>query len=291
MATVNYVKFMRGTQALYNTLTTKDSNTLYFVYENEGADHGKLYLGNKLISGGSSGGGGDIALSDIIDVAINAGLSDNNILVYDESTKKWVNTSLTDAIKQAAPMIGATATEDGSSGLVPTPEAGDQGKFLRGDGTWSSVEATLSEADRESIAGLKAQVATIIGDDKNKSARTIANEELTKQLIPNNAKESLNTLTEIANWIQTHPDDASAMNNNITILQTDVQSLKDVINGTVTAHDSGLSKRVVKLETSVGTLTPIEGKYVNVGEAVNYFNQSITSINDRLRWHELSEER
>ncbi|MBP3801477.1 MAG: hypothetical protein J6I85_05615 [Clostridia bacterium] len=48
---------------------------------------------------------------------------------------------------------------------------------------------------------------TLIGEDTDqngsvtKSIRDIANEELTKQLIPVDAKESLNTLKEIADWI------------------------------------------------------------------------------------------
>lgn len=63
-------------------------------------------------------------------------------------------------------------------------------------------------------------VNTLIGSDSNKSARTIANEELAAQLITANADESLNTLQEIAAWIQSHPGDASAMNSAITALQT-----------------------------------------------------------------------
>jgi len=48
----------------------------------------------------------------------------------------------TDAIKaMISVMEGATATEDGTSGLVPQPLAGDQDKFLKGDGTWGTVEA------------------------------------------------------------------------------------------------------------------------------------------------------
>ena len=37
------------------------------------------------------------------------------------------------------PFVGATATKDGSKGLVPKPEAGDQDKYLFGDGTWKSI--------------------------------------------------------------------------------------------------------------------------------------------------------
>lgn len=34
---------------------------------------------------------------------------------------------------------GATSTTGGLSGLVPAPQAGDEEKFLRGDGVWATV--------------------------------------------------------------------------------------------------------------------------------------------------------
>ena len=40
---------------------------------------------------------------------------------------------------QSEPMVGATSTEDGVCGLAPQPKAGDQEKFLKGDGTWGGV--------------------------------------------------------------------------------------------------------------------------------------------------------
>ena len=63
------------------------------------------------------------------------------------------------------------------------------------------------------------KVTTLIGSDADKSVRKIANEELAAQLIPANAAESLDTLQEIAAWIQDHPGDASAMNSAIKVLQ------------------------------------------------------------------------
>lgn len=63
------------------------------------------------------------------------------------------------------------------------------------------------------------KVTTLIDSDINKSVRTIANEELAAKLIPENAKENLDTLQEIAAWIQNHPDDASAMNSAIKALE------------------------------------------------------------------------
>lgn len=75
------------------------------------------------------------------------------------------------------------------------------------------------------IGTVNGKVTTLIGSDAAKSVRTIANEELAAQLIPSTAKEALDTLQEIANWIQSHPDDASAMNTAITNLQNLVGTL------------------------------------------------------------------
>lgn len=76
----------------------------------------------------------------------------------------------------------------------------------------------------------KSKVDTLIGSDTNKSVRTIANEELVAQLISENANESLDTLTEIATWIQEHPDDASAMNAAIVKLEEILDGIGDVDN-------------------------------------------------------------
>ena len=75
-------------------------------------------------------------------------------------------------------------------------------------------------AKKTTVQAIESKVTTLIGDDANKSVRNIANEELAAKLIPAGAKESLDTLQEIADWIQSHPDDAAAMNAAITALQT-----------------------------------------------------------------------
>lgn len=78
----------------------------------------------------------------------------------------------------------------------------------------------LKKADKTalqgSIDGVSGKVTTLVGEDDDKSVRTIANEELTKQLIPEGANEKLDTLKEIAAWIQQHPQDAASMNEKIT---------------------------------------------------------------------------
>ena len=51
---------------------------------------------------------------------------------------------ITPVKKTVRTMGGASASADGSSGRVPKPEAGEQGKFLRGDGEWASPAGTYS---------------------------------------------------------------------------------------------------------------------------------------------------
>lgn len=86
MAVPNYVKFQRGTIASYNNLRSKDSNTLYFVYENNDDSKGKLYLGTRLISG-AVGEGTATSLSELTDV-ITTGANTGSFLVLN-SEGKW----------------------------------------------------------------------------------------------------------------------------------------------------------------------------------------------------------
>ena len=99
----------------------------------------------------------------------------------------------------------------------------------------------LVEADKtalqNSIDTVGGKVTTLVGEDANKSVRTIANEELAKQLIAEGAGESLDTLQEIAAWIQAHPNDASAMNKAIDDLETLVGTLpEDATATTIVAY-------------------------------------------------------
>ena len=96
-----------------------------------------------------------------------------------------------------------------------------------------------AKAEATAVSDLSGKVTTLIGSDAAKSVRTIANEELTKQLIPETAQDSLDTLTEIAAWIQEHPDDAAAMNQAIAALQTLIGTLpEEATSETIVAYIS-----------------------------------------------------
>ena len=63
------------------------------------------------------------------------------------AAQEATNAAASAAAAQAAiatDMTGATASAAGTHGLVPTPSAGDNDKFLGGDGTWKDVPSALS---------------------------------------------------------------------------------------------------------------------------------------------------
>lgn len=99
----------------------------------------------------------------------------------------------------------------------------------------------------------KAAVDTLIGADSGKSARAIAAEELAAQLIPANAQEALNTLTEVAAWIQSHPEDAAAINEAITALQAKVDT-DGTVSAAITAAINALGISAYAKTADLGTM-------------------------------------
>lgn len=166
-----------------------------------------------------------------------------------------------------------------------------------------AYKAQVSEADLDSALtavlaakAAKTDVDTLIGSDTGKSVRTIANEELAAQLIPEGAQESLDTLTEIAQWIQSHPDDAAAMNAAIAKLneivagiggeEDDYATVMSAIEGKIAAAMEGIAADATKVEKSETngnikingqetvvythpTVSPVEAGFKKVGNDAN----------------------
>lgn len=123
------------------------------------------------------------------------------------------------------------------------------------------------------VSTLSGKVDTLIGSDTNKSVRAIANEEIAAQLIPENASEALDTLQEIAAWIQSHPGDATAMNTAITALQTKLTlgtyddngtptqyaTVKAYVEAAIAALNIGNYAAAADLTTLAGRVSTLEG--------------------------------
>ena len=78
-----FVKFSRGLISQYDSLSQKDKDTLYLVYDSTSSTKGKLYLGDKLISSADIS---SIKLSDISDISMPESLTDGMLLQYNQST-------------------------------------------------------------------------------------------------------------------------------------------------------------------------------------------------------------
>lgn len=193
---------------------------------------------------------------------------------------------------------------------IPEGQDGIYVKVTEVDGKLTAVEATIevsneinaakaelegkigTVAEGKTLAGLVAEnaaaiqahknavdakVTTLIGADVDKSVRTIANEELAAQLIPENAAESLNTLQEIAAWIQAHPGDASEMNAAIEALQTKVgdTTVAAQIEASITALKNG------DIKSAVDRIVALEGKS---HEHANKVELDKIAEGDKAKW-------
>lgn len=152
--------------------------------------------------------------------------------------------------------ITFTNSVSGTTGkVVADIIIGSVAKDGSGDGLAdaAAVRTRLNNVEND-LSGVSGKVVTLIGSDSGKSVRTIANEELVAQLIPSAPKESLDTLQEIAAWIQSHPDDASAMNARIKKLAEVTFGDFTTSAGTVTNTD-GLSGVVATLKSGLAAET------------------------------------
>ena len=206
----------------------------------------------------------DSKVKDLADGAVATNTAAIATLNGDEATAGSVKKAVKDASDTINAKIGTVA--EGKTVVQMIEDAKTASTYddteIRG---LIQDNADAIEAHKTAI---DSKVATLVGTDTDKSVRTIANEELAAQLIPENAKESLDTLTEIAAWIQSHPDDASAMNAAITALQTLVGTIPegatatDIVNyikelveaekTRATGIESGLDTRLSSVETKVG---------------------------------------
>ena len=188
-------------------------------------------------------------------------ITDNVYVNGDTTLTAYLATLATGAdletLKQAVEALGGLAKKDQIS-------QADLDEALA-----ALIDSKAAQADLEALAGrvttVEGQVTTLIGEDAGKSVRTIANEELAAQLIGENAKESLDTLEEIAKWIQDHPDDAAAMNAAITALQQQMVGIaagegtvKKYVDDAIAALSIGDYAKAADLTALAGRVTTLE---------------------------------
>lgn len=161
------------------------------------------------------------------------------------------------ASEEDAKVQSAVDTLAGKVGTVP------EGKTVMGIIENIQENAYDDTALVEKVDGVDAKVITLVGSDAGKSVRAIAAEELAAQLVAEGAAESLDTLQEIAAWIQSHPDDASAMNDAIVALQAKVDTGDKTVSAYVTDAINALSigdyAKAADLTALAGRVSTLEG--------------------------------
>ena len=129
------------------------------IRENDAEDNAKTYCETAKISAGNakqyetnakqSETNAKTYLDKIIekvDVVVDTEMSDTSENpVQNKVIKKYVD----DHSADVSDMIGATADQNGTHGLVPAPKIGDEKKALLGDGTWGSVDAIFTYKTKE----------------------------------------------------------------------------------------------------------------------------------------------
>ena len=279
------------TAASYDAATRKLTLTAGATYATPGDVDTKIAakvgdIGEKTVKAyveeKTAGIASDEALSALGDRE-TAAEGDIDTLQGDKTVAGSVDKKVDDAIKalDLANTYDPKGAADGKdAAIAAAKKAGDDAQ-ADGDALETKV-GTVPEgktvvqmiADAQSAAtyddsALAGRVTTLEGSDAGKSVRTIANEELAAQLIPADAQESMDTLTEIAAWIQSHPDDAAAMNAAITKLQAIVAGIGgDGEKPTVVAYVAdaiaalkiGDYAKAADLTALAGRVTTAEGK-------------------------------
>lgn len=145
---------------------------------------------------------------------------------------------------------------------------------------------SVFKAQNDQAYAAKSDVTALVGSDAGKSARTIAAEELAAQLVPANAQEAMNSLAEIAAWIQAHPGDAAAMNAAIAALQAKVDTGNQTVSAYVAAAIAALN---IGDYATAANLTALADRVTAAELQITNLQESVAGLGDLADKDEVTE--
>ena len=148
-------------------------------------------------------------------------------------------------------MKGATASADGGSGLVPAPTKGNEGKYLKGDGTWGTPANTTYGVMKGATASADGASGLVPAPTKGDSTRYLtSNGKWSSILFP------------------TYPLASSSLDGLMS--RTDKAKLNGIANGA--------NKTIVDDTLSDTSTNPVQNKIVKgeIDRAKNIADQSMT---------------
>lgn len=148
----NYVKFKRGTAAAFEALTTKDSDTLYFITNEDSSV--SVYLGAKKAGVTEDELKELLSINDLADVDIATDdLVDGYVLTYDAENHKWisaVNPGASGAVGDLANRVDAIednyVTEEALTTAITTINTNLTTNFYTKTDTDTAIATVVSQA-------------------------------------------------------------------------------------------------------------------------------------------------
>ena len=200
-------------------------------------------------------------------------------LTIDEQTKS-VNIDLTPyAEKSWVTEYVVSAVTDGKvdlTGYAKESWVENKGYITAND---TSITSKASQTDVNTLSGI---VETLIGDDANQTIRDIAKNEVS--LLVGSAPEALNTLEEIANWINSDSAGTVELVDKVAAIESAVETLsgdshthenKEVLDGItadkVAAWDAAEANASAYTDTAIANLK-LNETYEKVGVAQDIIN-------------------
>lgn len=133
------------------------------------------------------------------------------------------------------------------------------------------ADAEIAKLDSATVSAQveanKTAIATLNGSDTGKSAREIVQDEVSKQLDSENISESFDTLKEMAEWLSSHPQDVTDMQNAIKAISDDYLKAadKEEIQGIIVENERVTAEAYTNLD---GRVIALEGKNATIDSAL-----------------------
>lgn len=105
-------------------------------------------------------------------LATSSPTASGNTLSFIDTVSQASDGKITATKKTVSTMGAASSSVAGTAGLVPAPAAGDQAKFLKGDGTWSTVATSDTKVTQTKLGGTETSTYPLLLAPTGQSATT-----------------------------------------------------------------------------------------------------------------------